>query len=159
VRHWYWASVFLNRYSGSVESTAARDFLDLKAWMVDDAHEPAMIQEFKTRFRNIDLRKEVKHGTSVYNSIFNLLIIQGARDWMTGNVPQFGDLDDHHIIPASKAGELQVGGLIHSILNRTPPDRRYQSEGHRRSLPQRLSAGTHQAERRRDGPCGPGIAL
>ena len=31
VRHWYWASVFLNRYSGSVESTAARDFLDLKA--------------------------------------------------------------------------------------------------------------------------------
>jgi len=120
VRHWYWASVFLNRYSGSVESTAARDFLDLKAWMDDDALEPGLIQEFKTRFRNVDLRREVKRGTSVYNGIFNLLIIQGARDWMTGNVPQFGDLDDHHIIPASKAGELGVGTLIHSILNRTP---------------------------------------
>jgi hypothetical protein len=112
--------VFLNRYSGSVESTAARDFLDLKAWMDDDALEPGLIQEFKTRFRNVDLRREVKRGTSVYNGIFNLLIIQGARDWMTGNVPQFGDLDDHHIIPASKAGELGVGTLIHSILNRTP---------------------------------------
>ena len=40
IRHWYWALVFLNRYSGSVESTAARDFLDLKAWMDDDASEP-----------------------------------------------------------------------------------------------------------------------
>jgi len=119
-RHWYWASVFLNRYSGSVESTTARDFLDLKAWVDDDALEPDLIQEFKTRFRNIDLRKEIKRGTSVYNGIFNLLIIQGARDWMTGNVPQFGDLDDHHIIPASKASELGTGNLIHSILNRTP---------------------------------------
>jgi hypothetical protein len=120
VRHWYWASVFLNRYSGSVESTAARDFLDLRSWMDDDVSEPGLIQEFGSRFRHIDLRKEVKRGTSVYNGIFNLLVIQGARDWMTGNVPQYGDLDDHHIIPASKAGALGVGSLIHSILNRTP---------------------------------------
>jgi hypothetical protein len=41
LRHWYWASVFNNRYSGSVESTSARDFLDLKAWFDDDSAEPA----------------------------------------------------------------------------------------------------------------------
>ena len=120
VRYWYWASVFLNRYSGSVESTAARDFLDLKAWMDDDASEPGLIQEFGMRFRSLELRREVKRGTSVYNGIFNLLVIQGARDWMSGNVPQHGDLDDHHIIPASKATALGTGALIHSILNRTP---------------------------------------
>jgi hypothetical protein len=39
---------------------------------------------------------------------------------MTGTVPQYGELDDHHIIPKSKAAELGVGDLIHSILNRTP---------------------------------------
>ena len=120
VRYWYWASVFLNRYSGSVESTAARDFLDLKAWMDDDASEPGLIQEFGMRFRSLELRREVKRGTSVYNGIFNLLVIQGPRDWMSGNVPQHGDLDDHHIIPASKATALGTGALIHSILNRTP---------------------------------------
>ncbi len=103
-----------------MESTTARDFLDIKAWIEEDSIEPALIQEFSARFRNIDLRKEVKRGTSVYNGIFNLLVIQGARDWMTGNVPQYGDLDDHHIIPASKSATLGVGGLIHSILNRTP---------------------------------------
>jgi hypothetical protein len=120
VRHWYWASVFLNRYSGSVESTTARDFLDIKAWIYDDASEPPLIEEFKSHFGEIDLHKELKRGTSIYNGIFNLLVIQGARDWETGNVPQHDNLDDHHIIPASKASELGAGNLIHSVLNRTP---------------------------------------
>lgn len=120
VRHWYWASVFTNRYSGSVESTSARDFLDMKAWIDNDAMEPALLQEFKTRFRNLELRKETKRGTSIYNGIFNLLVLQGARDWMTGHVPQYGDLDDHHIIPASWGKEHLEGKRIHTILNRTP---------------------------------------
>ncbi len=120
LRHWYWASVFLNRYSGSVESTSARDFLDLKAWFDDDTAEPALVAEFAARFRNLELRKEIKRGTSVYNGVFNLLVLQGARDWMTGDVPQHGDLDDHHIVPASWGTKNIKGGLVHSILNRTP---------------------------------------
>lgn len=120
LRHWYWASVFLNRYSGSVESTTARDFLDMREWFDNDDSQPNFIQEFHERFRSIDLRREIKKGTSIYNGIFNLLVIQGARDWMTGYVPQHGDLDDHHIIPSSKMQELGVGSQIHSILNRTP---------------------------------------
>ena len=123
VQQWYWASVFQNRYSGSVESTAARDFLDLKAWMNDDESEPTLIKEFEMQFRNLDLRREVKRGTSVYNGIFNLLIIRGARDWVSGIVPQHSDLDDHHIIPASKAKHEDFATVVtsvHSILNRTP---------------------------------------
>ncbi len=120
LRHWYWASVFNNRYSGSVESTSARDFLDLKAWFDDDKAEPPLIAEFAQRFRNLELRKETKRGTSVYNGIFNLLVIQGARDWMTGDLPQHGDLDDHHIVPASWGKKYIKSGLTGSILNRTP---------------------------------------
>jgi len=120
IRHWYWASVFNNRYSGSVESTSARDFLDVKAWIEDDAAEPGLIVEFANRFKNLDLRKETKSGTSVYNGVFNLLVLQGARDWTSGNVPQYGDLDDHHIVPASWGAKNIKGGLVHSILNRTP---------------------------------------
>jgi hypothetical protein len=108
LRHWYWASVFNNRYSGSVESTSARDFLDVKAWFEDDTAEPPLIAEFSQRFRNLDLRKETKRGTSVYNGVFNLLVLQGARDWMTGDVPQYGDLDD----------ETQTGCLCRSTGSR-----------------------------------------
>ncbi len=120
ISHWYWASVFLNRYSGSVETTAARDFQDLKAWITDDNHEPSLIDEFKLRFRNIDLRSERRSSSSIYSGIFNLLVIQGARDWMSGHAPQHDDLDDHHIIPISKAQKVKAGERIHSILNRTP---------------------------------------
>lgn len=120
VRHWYWASVFLNRYSGSVESTTARDYLDVKAWFDDDILEPSVIAEFRERFRNIDLRREVRRGTSVYNGIFNLLVLGGARDWMTGNLPQHDDLDDHHIVPKSWSREVRLGTSIDTILNRTP---------------------------------------
>ncbi|QDU09641.1 DUF262 domain-containing protein [Gimesia aquarii] len=120
IRHWYWASVFNNRYSGSVESTSARDFLDVKEWIKDDASEPSLILEFKSRFRNLDLRNEIRRGTSVYNGIFNLLVLQGARDWMTGNVPQHDDLDDHHIVPTSWGAKNLSGESVHTILNRTP---------------------------------------
>lgn len=120
IRHWYWASVFTNRYSGSVESTSARDYLDVKAWIEDDVAEPPLIQEFKARFRNMDLRREIKRGTSVYNGIFNLLVIQGARDWITGNIPQHDDLDDHHIVPNSWGAKHLKSNIVHTILNRTP---------------------------------------
>ncbi|RDH83679.1 MAG: hypothetical protein DIZ78_13920 [endosymbiont of Escarpia spicata] len=120
IRHWYWASVFTNRYSGSVESTSARDFIGVQAWVADDDAEPSMLQEFQDRFRKLDLQKEAKKGSSVYNGIFNLLVLQGARDWMTGIVPQHGDLDDHHIVPSSRAADELDGINVHTILNRTP---------------------------------------
>lgn len=120
IRYWYWAAVFTNRYSGSVESTSARDFIDIKTWFEDDDSAPGLIQEFKTRFRSLDLRKEIKRGTSVYNGIFNLFVIQGAKDWVTGHVPQSDDLNDHHIVPASWGKKNLSGNAIHTILNRTP---------------------------------------
>jgi hypothetical protein len=120
IKQWYWASVFTNRYSGSVESTSARDFLDVRAWFDDDAAEPAVIREFKSRFRELDLRKEAKSGTSIYNGVFNLLVQAGARDWGTGSIPQPDELDDHHIVPSSWGAKSLEPGLVHSILNRTP---------------------------------------
>lgn len=120
IRQWYWASVFTNRYSGSVESTSARDFQDVKAWCEDDEAEPGLMTEFRSRFKNLDLRKETKGGSSVYNGIFNLLVLNGARDWMTGNLPQYGDLDDHHVVPRSWGADNDLGNEVHTILNRTP---------------------------------------
>jgi hypothetical protein len=120
IRLWYWASVFTNRYSGSVESTSARDFFDVKAWFEEDQAEPSLIAEFRDRVRNIDLRRETRRGTSIYNGVFILLVIRGARDWVTGNIPQYGDLHDHHIVPKKWGQEQGIGGMIDSILNRTP---------------------------------------
>ena len=118
--HWYWASVFTNRYSGSVESRSAQDFRDIAHWFEDSDAEPPLISEFKSQMRNLDLRGETKRGTSVYNGIFNLLVLRGAQDWMTGAAPQHGDLDDHHIVPKSWAKDRKLDTSIDTILNRTP---------------------------------------
>lgn len=120
VQRWYWASVFTNRYSGSVESTATRDYMDVKAWFDDSSAQPSLIGEFRESFRSIDLRRETKSGSSVYNGIFNLLVLRGAQDWMTGDAPQYGDLDDHHIVPKDWAKERTLDTSIDTILNRTP---------------------------------------
>ncbi|MCB9903806.1 MAG: DUF262 domain-containing protein [Planctomycetes bacterium] len=120
LRHWYWASVFTVRYSGSVESTTSRDYLDVKLWFEDDDVEPGLIAEFAARFRSLDLRGEVKRGTSVYNGIFNLLVLGKACDWATGAAPQHDDLDDHHIVPKSWGQKQKLGKAIDTILNRTP---------------------------------------
>ncbi|HAQ78122.1 MAG TPA: DUF262 domain-containing protein [Hyphomonas sp.] len=120
VRLWYWASVFLNRYSSSVESTAARDFGAMREWMAHEDAKPDLIDEFALSYRSIDMRSEVKRGSSIYSAIFNLFVLAGARDWMSGDVPPYGDLDDHHIVPAWWGRENKVGPAINSILNRSP---------------------------------------
>lgn len=118
-RQWYWASVFTNQYSASSESTSARDFGAVLDWIGDDAIPPAAILDFRNGFRNLALENETKQGTSRYNGVFNLFILNGARDWMSGKVPPIEDVQDHHIIPRSW-GAPKVGDRINTILNRCP---------------------------------------
>lgn len=120
IRQWYWASVFTNRYSESVESTSTRDFLDLKSWIEGGSVEPTSVEEFKLRFRDLDLRREMRSGSSIYNGIFNLLVLAGSRDWITNSIPHPDQLDDHHIVPAFWGDKHLAGGVGHSILNRVP---------------------------------------
>ncbi len=120
IRLWYWASVFTNRYSGAVESTAAQDYRDVKGWFADGNAEPRLVADFQRGVGNLDLRRETRRGTSVYNGLFNLLVLEGARDWISGVVPMHGDLDDHHILPKSLGDEYASQTSIDTILNRTP---------------------------------------
>ena len=119
IRKWYWASVFTNRYSSAAESTSARDYRDVKAWFEDDAKEPQVIGEFEERFHTINFREETRKNSAIYIAVFNLMVIKGAKDWVTNEMPHHEGLDDHHIVPSSW-GVDKVGQLIHSVLNRTP---------------------------------------
>ena len=120
VRDWYWASVFTNRYSGSVESTAARDVLDVKQWIEDDDAKPDVINEFSQWLATLDLRSETRIGRATYNGVLNLLILNGARDWASNEPPNADDVDDHHIIPKWWGRANGLGSRIDSILNRAP---------------------------------------
>ena len=120
VRDWYWASVFTNRYSGAVESTAARDILDVRRWIDDDDARPEVINEFAQQLLTLDLRGETRNVTATYRGILCLIILNGARDWTRDEALTAADVDDHHIIPKSWGREHDLGNRIDSILNRAP---------------------------------------
>ena len=110
----------MNRYSGAVESTTASDFIAVKEWLGNDDATPESVADFHSRFRELDLARETRRNTSIYSGIFNLLVLNEARDWRTGNAPQYSDLDDHHIVPVSWGAKHDLGNHIDTVLNRTP---------------------------------------
>ncbi|REJ88785.1 MAG: DUF262 domain-containing protein [Planctomycetota bacterium] len=120
LRFWYWSSVFTNRYSGQTESLSRRDYLDVTAWINGEKDEPDPILQFRRDFRTLPLRKERKPSSSIYRGIFNLLVISGARDWISGNIVQNNELDNHHIVPRSWGKKNLRGNMVDMILNRTP---------------------------------------
>jgi len=120
IRKWYWASIFQNRYSSSVESTSTKDFMDLKKWFEDDDAELESVLDFYREYKSLDLHREVRNSSAIYRAIFNLFIIKEARDWETFELPEYDSLDDHHIVPKSWGKENGLGSRINSILNRAP---------------------------------------
>jgi len=119
IKKWYWASIFTQSYSSSVESTTAKDFTDLKKWFEDDTLEPENYVRFVKEFEAQEFLKLTQKGSAIYNAIFNILILNEARDWYTTDLPEYDTLDDHHIVPHSW-GKKQHIKNINSILNRTP---------------------------------------
>lgn len=120
IRKWYWSSVFLQRYSSSVESKSTKDFMDLNKWFIDDDYEPDSVIEFYSEYKKLDLHKEIRNGSAIYKAIFNILILNEARDFETFELPEFNTLDDHHIVPKSWGKENELPHEINTILNRTP---------------------------------------
>jgi hypothetical protein len=52
--------------------------------------------------------------------MFDLLVIRGARDWVSGHVPQYDDVDAYQIVPKSWGKNNGLTSLVDSILNCTP---------------------------------------
>lgn len=120
IKKWYWSSIFLNRYSSSVETTSTKDYLDLIKWFNNDTLEIDCVSEFIGVYKSLDLHKETNSGSAIYKAIFNLFIINEARDWNTSELPEYDDLDDHHIVPKSWGKKMGISKEINTILNRAP---------------------------------------
>jgi len=118
IQNWYWASIFMNRYSSSVESTSARDFISMKKWFEDDEAVPDAVKDFRKEYRHLDLER-APTNSAIYRAIFNLIILNGARDFQTFELPEYEMLDDHHIVPRKWGKQAGIGNLINSILNKT----------------------------------------
>lgn len=128
VRKWYWGSVFLERYAGSVESITLADYRDLLQWFSDPNREPAVFEQIDRnilRNPNFSLRDTVRVN-AIYRGVMNLIAIQGAKDFCADDAIEFHTLDDHHIFPQAFLASLKDNGKsryqkedINTVLNRT----------------------------------------
>jgi len=120
---WYWGSIFLERYAGSVESTSYRDAMDLMKIAVDATFRPAIFEEIESTIlenQSFSIRKESRVN-SIYCGVMNLIAINGARDFLNADAVHFHELQDHHLFPVAFLREhLNLkGDPANSVVNHT----------------------------------------
>lgn len=127
MRRWYWASVFRERYAGSVESTIYRDYQDFLRAATDPAFEPEAVTD--ARVNIVDNKayslRSINRVNSVYRGVMCLVALRGAKDFQSDDSIEFHTLEDHHIFPQAYLSHLKEHGLaitsadINCVLNRT----------------------------------------
>jgi hypothetical protein len=116
---WYWTAVFSGRYSHAVESQAYADYKAILTWLDDDdakldlaADVNNVVSEMRTASRTSALAK----------AFYNLLILNGLKDFVTGQPVKLEDCEVDHVFPAAKypdgAKNIFNLSIIHKDTNR-----------------------------------------
>lgn len=125
---WFWCSAFGQTYENAPNSQAARDVVEVLAWL-DGGAAPQSVAQF--RFDPKLLRDTTASQRALYRGAICLILRNGARDFHSGR-PISGDLivenhiDDHHIFPADfiRTAYHEVSPRLRDcVLNRTLIDR------------------------------------
>lgn len=126
LRRWYWCSVFLERYSSSVETKSRRDMVQLTERWANGGGTVEVFNDARARIGSpgYSVRESTTHASSVYSGLFCLLAIQGARDWSAVEAIPLQQLEDHHVFPrhylTTKGFDSgKEKGAINTIVNRT----------------------------------------
>ena len=128
VQSWYWASVFTERYAGSVETKMMQDYKEVAAWMHDGGVlPPEAIREAQNQYHDMGsgsrmIIETTTTGNSIFRGTLCLLSLGNAKDFFLGDTIAFHDLDVHHIFPVSflkRQLGVQDSKLINSLANQT----------------------------------------
>jgi len=120
---WYWNGVFGELYGSAIESRAARDFMQVPAWL-KGGPEPSTVSE--TIFRADRLKTMRMRLSAAYKGLNALLMKEGAQDFRSGqrfdHTIFFGEnVDIHHIFPQDWCKERGIKpAVFDSIINKTP---------------------------------------
>lgn len=120
---WYWCGVFGELYGSATESRAARDVLEVPAWL-DGGTEPSTVMEgVLSPDRLLTMRTRL---SAAYKGINALLMRKGACDFRSGqpfDQTVFFDegVDIHHILPKAWCESQKIpAARFDSVVNKTP---------------------------------------
>lgn len=123
VKRWFWCSCFGQRYEGPQNTLNAADMRQLSVWIDDDSQVPESVANFA--LADIGLGRVERQRNAIYRSVICLTIVNGARDFHTGN-RLTGDflndpqrkIEDHHIFATAYLKKKVRRSGENSILNR-----------------------------------------
>lgn len=101
---WFWCSCFSARYEGPPNTLNAADLRQVSQWLLDDEQLPEAVSAFS--LDTVDLRRAAQQRNAIYRSVICITIVNGARDFYTGNrltADALKDparrIEDHHLFP------------------------------------------------------------
>jgi hypothetical protein len=126
LKRWFWRSAFSQTYDRAANSQAAKDFVEIKAW-IGGGEEPDSVAEFS--FDPSRLREITPKQQSVYKALMALILRHGALDFhhasdLTPASIAAQGVDDHHIFPRAYLNPSDEPAqyptqTVDCILNRT----------------------------------------
>jgi hypothetical protein len=112
IDRWYWGSVFSERYDSAVDTKSYQDVRDLGHW-IDGGQAPEWLERLRVEDEDLAVAES---RSAVYRGLMCLVVLQGARDFLTGQGAPLTTCQDDHIFPKSAYRGSQP---VDSILNRT----------------------------------------
>ena len=127
LKRWFWCAVFGQVYEGAPNSKAAKDVVEILAWLTGgDLPESVASFHFDPRV----LRDVTPRQRAIYRGAICLILGNGARDFhtqavITGKLMAEEGIDDHHVFPAAYLERCGVAParMRDCVLNRTLIDR------------------------------------
>jgi hypothetical protein len=116
---WYWTAVFTGRYSHAVETQAYSDFKAIVAWLKDDAAKPDLTADVSNVISEM---RKASRTSALAKAFYNLLILNGCRDFLTGQPVKLEDCEVDHTFPTAKYADAAKNifdlSVIHKDTNR-----------------------------------------
>lgn len=99
---WYWCGVMGEMYGSAVETTFARDLVEVLEWLLHDGPEPSTIRDAAFQANRLGTLRT--RNSAAYKGVHGLLMRSGSRDFRTGKglqkqVFDQESIDIHHIFP------------------------------------------------------------
>lgn len=120
---WYWCGIFGELYGSAVESRFAKDIAEVPDWL-RGGPEPTTVKD--GIFRAERLKTMRTRLSAAYKGIHALLMVEGAKDFRTGqpfSQTVFFDegVDIHHIFPEAWCKAQGIEAKVYdTIINKTP---------------------------------------
>ncbi|MDA7960621.1 MAG: DUF262 domain-containing protein [Nitrosopumilus sp.] len=98
IETWYWSVIFSDRYSGSTDTMADRDFREMQEWFDDDESVPEIVASQRHRLNDIEFNS-MNPKSSMFKAVMCLVARNRPVDFVGNGPPDLKEAALHRIFP------------------------------------------------------------